>query len=75
MDLYFPSKFRIDASCVEQIEGISTKPSQESIDSFRRLPVRQELGYAPIEVQKVLSTIRLGALVRQNCTPPGDLVT
>ena len=67
-------KFRIDASCVEQIEGISKKPSQESIDSFRRLPVGQELGDAPIEDQKVLRTIRIGELVRQNCTPDTRLV-
>ena len=67
-------KFRIDASCVEQIEGISKKPSQESIDSFRRLPVGQELSDAPIEDQKVLRSIRIGELVRQNCTPDTRLV-
>ena len=67
-------KFRIDASCVEQTEGISKKPSQESIDAFRRLPVGQELGDALIEDQKVLRTIRIGELVRQNCTPDTRLV-
>ena len=67
-------KFRIDASCVEQTEGISKKPSEESIDAFRRLPVGQELGDAPIEDQKVLRTIRIGELVRQNCTPDTRLV-
>ena len=55
-------KFRIDASCVEQTEGISKKPSEESIDAFRRLPVGQELGDAPIIDQKVLRTIRIGEL-------------
>ncbi|XP_015748716.1 PREDICTED: solute carrier family 12 member 2-like [Acropora digitifera] len=67
-------KFRIDASCVEQTEGISKKPSEESIAAFRRLPVGQELGDAPIEDQKVLRTIRIGELVRQNCTPDTRLV-
>ena len=67
-------KFRIDASCVEQTEDISKKPSEESIDAFRRLPVRQELGDAPIEDQKVLRTIRIGELVRQKCTPDTRLV-
>ena len=67
-------KFRIDASCVEQTEGISKKPSKESIDAFRGLPVGQELGDAPIEDQKVLRTIRIGELVRQNCTSDTRLV-
>ena len=67
-------KFRIDASCVEQTEDISKKPSEESIDAFRRLPVRQELGDVPIEDQKVLRTIRIGELVRQKCTPDTRLV-
>ncbi|XP_044179278.1 solute carrier family 12 member 2-like [Acropora millepora] len=67
-------KFRIDASCVEQTEGISKKPSEESIAAFRRLPVGQELGDAPIEDQKVLRTIRIGELVRQNYTPDTRLV-
>ena len=67
-------KFRIDASCVEQTEGISKKPSKESIDAFRRLPVREELGDAPIEDQKVLRTIRIGEMVRQNCTADTRLV-
>ena len=67
-------KFRIDASCVEQTEGISKKPSKESIAAFRRLPVQQELGDAPIEDQKVLRTIRIGELVRENCTPDTRLV-
>ena len=67
-------KFRIDASCVEQTEDISKKPSKESIDAFRRLPVGQELGDAPIEDQKVLRTIRIGELVRQNCTSDTRLV-
>ena len=67
-------KFRIDASCVEQTEGISKKPSEESVDAFRRLPVGQELGDAPIEDQKVLRTIRIGELVRQNCTSNTRLV-
>ena len=67
-------KFRIDASCVEQTEGISKKPSKESIDAFRRLPVRDELGEAPIEDQKVLRTIRIGEMVRQNCTADTRLV-
>ena len=67
-------KFRIDASCVEQIEGINKKPSQESIDSFRRLPVGQELSDAPIEDKKVLRSIRIGELVRQNCTSDTRLV-
>ena len=67
-------KFRIDASCVEQTEGIRKKPSKESIDAFRRLPVREEVGDAPIEDHKVLRTIRIGELVRQNCTPDTRLV-
>ena len=67
-------KFRIDASCVEQTEGISKKPSKESIDAFRRLPVQQELGDAPIDDPKVLRTIRIGELVRENCTPETRLV-
>ena len=67
-------KFRIDASCLEQIEGISKKPSKESIEAFRRLPVRDELGDAPIKDHKVLRTIRVGELVRQNCTPDTRLV-
>ena len=51
-------KFRIDASYVEQTKDISKKPSEESIGAFRLLPrVRQELGDAPIEDQKVLRTI------------------
>lgn len=67
-------KFRIDASCVEQAEGVSKRPSKESIDAFRRLPVKDELGDAPIEDQKVLRTIRIGELVRQNCTEDTRLV-
>lgn len=67
-------KFRIDASCVEQTEGVNKKPSKESIDAFRRLPVKEELGDAPIEDQKILRTIRIGELVRQNCSPETRLV-
>lgn len=67
-------KFRIDASCVEQTEGVNKKPSEESIDAFRRLPVKEELGDGPIEDQKVLRTIRIGELVRQNCSPDTRLV-
>ena len=67
-------KFRIDASCVEQIEGVNKMPSKESIDAFRRLPVKEELGDGPIEDQKVLRTIRIGELVRQNCSPDTRLV-
>ena len=67
-------KFRIDGNCVEQTEGINKKPSKESIDAFRRLPVKIELGDAPIEDQKVLRTIRIGELVRQNCTQDTRLV-
>ena len=67
-------EFRIDASYVEQTKDISKKSSEESIDAFRRLPVGQELGDAPIEDQKVLRTIRIGELVRQNCTPDTRLV-
>ena len=67
-------KFRIDASCVEQTEGVNKMPSKESIDAFRRLPVKEELGDAPIEDQKVLRTIRFGELVRQNCTQDTRLV-
>ena len=61
-------KFRIDASCVEQTEGVKKKPSKESIDAFRRLPVGDELGDEAIEDQKVLRTIRIGELVRQTCS-------
>lgn len=67
-------KFRIDASCVEQTEGVNKKPSKESIDAFRRLPVNEELGDAKIEDQKVLRTIRIGELVRQNCSEDTRLV-
>ena len=67
-------KFRIDASCVEKTEGVNKKPSKESIDAFRRLPVKEELGDAPIEDPKVLRTIRIGELVRQNCSPDTRLV-
>ena len=67
-------KFRIDASCVEQTEGVNKKPSKESIDAFRCLPVKEELGDAPIEDQKILRTIRIGELVRQNCSPETRLV-
>ena len=67
-------KFRIDASCVEQTEGVNKMPSKESIDAFRRLPVKEELGDALIEDQKVLRTIRIGELVRQNCTQDTRLV-
>ena len=67
-------KFRIDASCVEQTEGVNKMPSKESIDAFRRLPVKEELGDGPIEDQKVLRTIRIGELVRQNCSPDTRLV-
>lgn len=67
-------KFRIDASCVEEIEGINKEPSKESIDAFRRLPVGDELGDEPIEDQKVLRTIRIGELVRQNCSEDTRLV-
>ena len=67
-------KFRIDASCVEQVEGVNKKPSDESIDAFRRLPVKEELGEGPIEDQKVLRTIRIGELVRQHCAENTRLV-
>lgn len=67
-------KFRIDASCVEEVEGVNKRPSKESIDAFRRLPVKDELGDAPIEDQKILRTIRIGELVRQNCTQDTRLV-
>lgn len=67
-------KFRIDASCVEQTEGVSKRPSKESIDTFRSLPVGDELGDEPIEDQKVLRTIRIGELVRQNCSEDTRLV-
>ena len=67
-------KFRIDASCVEQTEGVNKMPSKESIDAFRRLPVKEELGDGPIEDKKVLRTIRIGELVRQNCSPDTRLV-
>ena len=67
-------KFRINASCVEQTEGVNEKPSKESIDAFRRLPIKEELGDAPIEDQKVLRTIRTGELVRENCSPDTRLV-
>ncbi len=68
------NKFRIDASCVKQIEGANQKPSKKSIDAFRRLPVGDELGDEPIEDQKVLRTIRIGELVRQNCSEDTRLV-
>ncbi|KAL9968204.1 hypothetical protein ACROYT_G026551 [Oculina patagonica] len=67
-------KFRIDASCVEETEGVNQKPSKESIDAFRRLPIGDELGDEPIEDQKVLRTIRIGELVRQNCSEDTRLV-
>ena len=67
-------KFRIDNSCVEKTEGVNKKPSKESIDAFRRLPVKEELGEAPIEDPKVLRTIRIGELVRQNCSSDTRLV-
>ncbi|KAK2570279.1 Solute carrier family 12 member 2 [Acropora cervicornis] len=57
-----------------QIEGISKKPSKESIDSFKRLPVRQQLGDAPIEDQKVLRSICIRELVRYRYTPDTRLV-
>ena len=67
-------KFRIDASCVKQTDEVNTMPSKESIDAFRRLPVGEELGEKPIEDQKVLRTIRIGELVRQNCSEDTRLV-
>ena len=66
-------KFRFDASCVEQVE-INEPPSKESIDAFRRLPVKEELGEEPIKDQKVLRTIRIGELVRQHCSEETRLV-
>ena len=67
-------KFRIDASCVEQTEGVNTTPSEESIEAFRRLPVGEELGNESIVDKKVLRTIRIGELVRQSCTEETRLV-
>lgn len=66
-------KFRFDASCVEQVE-VNEPPSKESIDAFRRLPVKEELGEEPIKDQKVLRTIRIGELVRKHCSADTRLV-
>ncbi|RMX50595.1 hypothetical protein pdam_00009676 [Pocillopora damicornis] len=67
-------KFRFDASCVEQVEIGNKPPSQESLDAFRRLPVKEELGEEPIKDPKVLRTIRIGELVRQHCSEETRLV-
>ena len=67
-------KFRIDASCIEEIEGVNQKPSKESIDAFRRLPVGDELGEEPIADKNVLRTIWTGELVRQKCSGDTRLV-
>ena len=48
--------------------------ASQSIEAFRRLPVKEELGEEPIKDQKVLRTIRIGELVRQHCSEETRLV-
>ena len=67
-------KFRIDASCVEQVNEVNKMPSEDSIASFRSLPVGEELGDAQIKDQKILRTIRIGELIRRNCSQDTRLV-
>ena len=58
-------KFRITVSCVEEVPGANTKPSEESLNAFKNLPVREELEEGDITDQKVLRMIRVGELIRE----------
>ncbi|KXJ28248.1 Solute carrier family 12 member 2 [Exaiptasia diaphana] len=58
-------KFRITASCVDQVPGANTKPCKESLDAFKNLPVKEELEEGDITDQKVLRMIRIGELIRE----------
>lgn len=58
-------KFRITASCVDQVQGANMKPCQESLDAFKTLPVKEELEENDITDQKVLRMIRTGELIRE----------
>ena len=50
-------KFRITASHVDQVPGANTKPSEESLDAFKKLPVKEELEEGDITDQKVLNIV------------------
>jgi len=58
-------KFRITASCVDQVSGANQKPSEESLAAFKSLPVGKELEEDDITEQKVLRMIRVGELIRE----------
>lgn len=58
-------KFRITASCVDQVPGANQKPSEESLAAFKSLPVGKELEEDDITDQKVLRMIRIGELIRE----------
>ena len=59
-------KFRIDYESVVPVEGLNKRPSEESIEAFKKLPIQKDLEEGSITDKKVLRNIRIGELVREN---------
>ena len=60
-------KFRIDYDTIVSIEGINKRPSEESIEAFKKLPIKKELDEEEgLSDKKVLRNIRIGELVREH---------
>ena len=60
-------KFRIDFSGIVEVKGINEKPSKESLDEFKSLPIKEELDETNGHItKKTLQQVRLGELLREH---------
>ena len=61
-------RFRIDFSSIVEVEGINNAPSSQSIQTFMKLPVKDE--FADVRTlekdRKTMRNIRLGELIREH---------
>ena len=59
-------KFRITFSGIVEVEGINSKPNQQSIDKFLNLRIKDELKPEERLDKKTLRQIRFGELLKEH---------
>jgi len=59
-------KFRITFSGIVEVQGINSKPTEESIQRFRESRIRDEISSEDVIDKKTLRQIRLGELVQEH---------
>eukprot|EP00794_Sanderia_malayensis_P003357 gene3357-3846_t len=59
-------KFRIDVSAVVEVSGVNSRPSAESIESFKELRAGTDVSSEEDLDKKTLRQIRLGELVKEH---------